>query len=94
MKELDDLLYHLVRENPRKSEMKKPLDSQDELVIHSLERALDEKRISDHQFRSNLKLMFLTGHENTQQLLNTLFWKLGTDQVSNLALSCDELNSP
>lgn len=81
MKEFDDLLYHLVRENPRKSERKKPLDARDEVVIHALERALDDGRITDHQFRSNLKLIALTGHETTQQLLNASIWKLGTDQV-------------
>lgn len=81
MKEFDDLLYHLVRENPLKSERKKPLDPRDEVFIHALERALDDGRISDEQFRANLKLIVLTGHENTQQLLITSIWKLGTDQV-------------
>lgn len=81
VKELDHLLYHLVRENPRKFERERSVDPRDELLIHRLEQALDEGRITDHQFRSNLKLLFLTGHENTQQLLHASFLKLGTDQV-------------
>lgn len=81
MKEFDDLLYHLVRENPRKSEREKPIDARDEVFIHALERALDDGRITDQQFRANLNLIALTGHENTQQLLNASIWKLGTDQV-------------
>lgn len=64
-KEFEDLLYHLVRENPRKSGRKKSLDARDEIFIHALERALEQGRITDHQFRSNLKLIVLTGHENT-----------------------------
>lgn len=81
MKEFDNLLYQLVRENPRKLERKKPLDARDEVFIHALERALDDGRISDRQFRANLNLIVLTGHENTQQLLIASIWKLGTDQV-------------
>lgn len=81
MKEFDNLLYHLVRENPRKFKRKKLLNAWDKVVIHALERALAHRRITDQQFRANLKLIVLTGHENTQQMLNAAFWKLGTDQV-------------
>jgi xanthocillin biosynthesis cytochrome P450 monooxygenase len=81
MKEFDDLLYELVRNRPRKLERKEPVPPEDELVIHMLERALEDGRISDKQFRSNLKIVFLTAHENTQQLLNSMFWQLGSDQV-------------
>ena len=82
MKEFEDLLYDLVRNRPRKLERKTPVEPQNELVVHMLERALEEGRISDKQFRANLKITFLTAHENTQQLLNSTFWQLGHDQVS------------
>ena len=81
MKEFDDLLYHLVLENTRKSERKKLSNARDDVFIHALEQVLDEGRITDQQFRANLESTALTGHENTQQLLNASLWKLGTDQV-------------
>ncbi|KAI9776222.1 MAG: hypothetical protein M1839_000543 [Geoglossum umbratile] len=80
MKEFEDLLYELVRNRPRKLERKEPVAPQDELVVHMLERALEDGRIDDEQFRANLKIVFLTAHENTQQLLNSMFWQLGSDQ--------------
>ena len=81
MKEFEDLLCHLVRNRPRKLSQKNPVKPQDELVVHMLERALEEGSISEEQFRANLKITFLTAHENTQQLLNSAFWQLGHDQV-------------
>ena len=81
MKEFEDLLYHQVRTNPRKFARKAPLQPQDELVVHMMERALENGTITDEQFRANIKIVFLTAHENTQQLLNSAFWKLGSDQV-------------
>ena len=86
MKEFEDLLYELVRERPRKLTRKSPVEPQDELVVHLLERALEEGRISDEQLRANLKIVFLTAHENTQQLLNSTFWQLGHDRVGGSGL--------
>lgn len=82
MKEFEDLLYDLVRNRPRKVLRKSPVKAQDELVVHLLERALEEGTLSEEQFRANLKITFLTSHENIQQLLNSAFWQLGHDQVS------------
>ena len=87
MKEFEDLLYHLIRNRPRKLERNEPVKPEDELVVHMLERALEEGRIDDTQFRANLKIVFLTAHENTQQLLNSTFWQLGSDQVSQIIFS-------
>lgn len=81
MKEFEDLLAHLVRNRPRRLMQKSPVKPQDELVVHMLEKALDEGTLSEEQFRANLKITFLTAHENTQQLLNSAFWQLGHDQV-------------
>lgn len=80
MKEFEDLLYDLVKHRPRKLERKEPIAPQDELVVHMLERALEDGRITDEQYRANLKIVFLTAHENTQQLLNSAFWQLGKFQ--------------
>ncbi|KAF9770121.1 hypothetical protein IL306_012373 [Fusarium sp. DS 682] len=41
---------------------------------------VDQGVINDTQFRSNLKIVFLTAHENVQQLLNSVFWELGNNQ--------------
>ena len=82
MKEFEDLLYDLVRNRPRKLSRKEPVKPEDELVVHMLERALDTGAINEEQFRANLKITFLTAHENTQQLLNSAFWQLGSNQVS------------
>ncbi|ERF73021.1 hypothetical protein EPUS_07115 [Endocarpon pusillum Z07020] len=81
MKEFEDLLYDLVRNRPRKLLRKEPVKPEDELVVHMMERALDEGIINEQQFRANLKIVFLTAHENTQQLLNSMFWQLGSDQT-------------
>ena len=81
MKEFEDLLCDLVRNRPRKLLEKSPLKPEDQLVIHLLETALEEGTISEKQFRANVKITFLTAHENTQQLLNSAFWQLGHDLV-------------
>ncbi|KAH8728388.1 cytochrome P450 [Phaeosphaeriaceae sp. PMI808] len=80
MKEFDDLLYDLVKNRPRKIERKEPIAPQDELVVHMMERALEDGRLTDEQYRANLKIVFLTAHENTQQLLNSAIWQFGKFQ--------------
>ena len=87
MKEFEDLLFNLVRNRPRKYSNKEPVDSKDELLIHMMERALEQGKIDETQFRANLKITFLTAHENTQQLLNSTFWHLGKYQVQNYPTS-------
>lgn len=81
MQEFEDLLFNLVRNRPKKLARKEPVAPQDELLVHMLERAFEEGRIDEQQFRDNLKITFLTAHENTQQLLNSTFWQLGVNQV-------------
>lgn len=86
MKEFEDLLYSLVKNRPRRFLNKEPVEPKDELLIHMMERALEQGKIDETQFRSNLKITFvtfLTAHEDTQQLLNSMFWRLGKDQVQN-----------
>jgi unspecific monooxygenase len=80
--EFENLLVELVQNRPRKvnPSSKKPGDQSGELVIHLLERALHDGVINETQFRSNLKIVFLTAHENVQQLLNSIFWELGRNQ--------------
>jgi xanthocillin biosynthesis cytochrome P450 monooxygenase len=50
-------------------------------VVDLLDSALEKGVINDEQFRANIKITFLTAHENAQQLLNLTFWELGKSQV-------------
>ena len=54
------------------------------MLINLLDDALDSGWIADRQYRNNLKIIFITGHENVQLLLSSLFWELGRNQVSPL----------
>lgn len=75
MQEFGDLLVDTVRKRP-------PTTSVDgEQVVDRLDRALKEGLIDEEQYRANLKVTFLTAHENAQQLLNSAFWELGNNQV-------------
>lgn len=71
MREFDDRLYaktmQMVRQTPKS-----------DLVSHMLADAYLTNKISEKQFRDNLKITFLTAHENAQQLVNSMFWQLGT----------------
>ena len=88
VREFEELLVQLVRTRPRKinpyskedEKGRRRGDQSGELVIHLLERALDDGAITEAQFRANLKIVFLTAHENVQQLLNSVFWELGVNQ--------------
>ncbi|KAJ5180915.1 Cytochrome monooxygenase xanG [Penicillium capsulatum] len=75
MQEFGDLLVETVRQRP-------PMTSVDgEQVVDRLDRALKEGLIDEEQYRANLKVTFLTAHENAQQLLNSTFWELGNNQA-------------
>ena len=83
MHEFEDLLVELVRNRPRKSKLDLAGEGAQsgDLVIHMMERALHDGILTETQFRANLKIVFLTAHENAQQLLNSTFWQLGTNQA-------------
>ena len=85
MQEFEDLLCDLVKNRPRNRSLEPP-DPEDLQLVHMLENALKEGKITDKQYRANLKITFLTAHENAQQLLNSVFWELGKSQVC-IALS-------
>ncbi|KAJ5389048.1 Cytochrome monooxygenase xanG [Penicillium cataractarum] len=78
MQEFGDLLCKTVRQRPHQ-ETKSPDGDQ---VVDYLDRALKEGRITEEQYRANIKVTFLTAHENAQQLLNSTFWVLGTNTSS------------
>lgn len=71
MREFGDLLVQTLDQRPHR-------DNPDgEQVVDYLDRALKEGRITEEQYRANIKVTFLTAHENAQQLLNSTFWVLG-----------------
>ena len=77
MQEFGDLLVETVRKRPPTQ-----YDSDNtEQVVDTLDRALKEGKITEEQYRNNLKVTFLTAHENAQQLLNSTLWELGNNQA-------------
>lgn len=58
----------------------------DEVVSHLLQTALEEGKISDRQFRSNLKIIFMVGHENIQFLLTSAILEMGRNTVWSLQI--------
>jgi len=77
MQEFGDLLCETVRNRvPATHE-----GNGTEQVVDLLDRALKEGKITEEQYRNNLKVTFLTAHENAQQLLNSAFWELGNNQA-------------
>lgn len=45
-------------------------------MIYALNKAHDEGRISEYHYRSNMKILFVAGHENAQQAFISLVWEL------------------
>ena len=86
MQEFSDLLVETVR-NRNKDAM--GIDG--EQVVDRLDRALKEGLINEEQYRDNLKVTFLTAHENAQQLLNSAFWELGNNQAVQRKLRAEVL---
>ncbi|KAJ5464442.1 Cytochrome monooxygenase xanG [Penicillium daleae] len=80
MQEFGDLLCSTVRQRSanHSTNTKTPNPDGDQVVDY-LDRALQENRITEEQYRANIKVTFLTAHENAQQLLNSTFWVLGTN---------------
>lgn len=85
VKRFENLLYEVIRDRPRTGSEKKHHSDNDQ-VIHMLEQALKEGKITEKQYRDNLKITFIVAHENTQLLLNSMFYQIGIDQVSHLGL--------
>ncbi|KAJ6070839.1 hypothetical protein N7467_012158 [Penicillium canescens] len=74
MHEFDNRLYAMVMDMLEHRSQK---SKSEEMVSHMLGVAYKTSRITEKQFRNNLKITFLTAHENTQQLVNSMFWQLG-----------------
>ena len=79
--EFENLLCKLVKNRPREKQGA-PNCVQNDRLIDALEKSRASGEINETQYRSNLKITFLAGHENVQQLLNSTFWALGKDTVS------------
>ncbi|CAG7927718.1 unnamed protein product [Penicillium olsonii] len=71
MREFDDRLYTATMEMIRRT-------SKSDKLSHMLVDAYLTNKITEKQLRDNLKITFLTAHENAQQLVNSMFWQLGT----------------
>lgn len=64
-----------------------------EQVVDLLDRALKENKITLEQYRANLKVTFLTAHENAQQLLNSTIYVLGTNKTIQSILRSEILST-
>ncbi|KAK2806017.1 hypothetical protein FQN50_006032 [Emmonsiellopsis sp. PD_5] len=90
--EFDDLLYDIVRNRPRA----KPNSSdnpQERQVIDDLEDALINGKITEFQFRANVRIIFFAGHEDVQQLLDSAFYQLGVNTDKQDLLRQEVLNT-
>lgn len=85
VKRFESLLCELIRDRPQSSSGKKHKSDNDQ-VVHLLEQALKEGKITEKSYRDNLKITFIVAHENTQLLLNSMFYQIGVNQVSYLRL--------
>lgn len=81
MSEFETRLVSAVRE--RLTTQREKGGTANDMVSHMLAEAHRAGRISEKQFRDNLKITFLTAHENAQQLINSTFWELGMNKVSS-----------
>ena len=91
LQELEDILFDIATKHPRILDEKNPVDIENETVAHRLTLAYKQGQLTEQQYRGNLKIIYLTGHENPEQLLTSLVWKLGTDQVSSLAVEAHDI---
>jgi unspecific monooxygenase len=63
------------------SDREKGVKPAEEMVVHMLVDAYRDGRLTEKQFKDNLKIVFLTAHENAQQLVNSMFWEIGKNTV-------------
>lgn len=83
MKEYENLLYEVVQ-RPRPEATAGDSKTQHERqVIDDLQDALACGKITETQFRANVKIVFVAGHEDVQHLLNSTFYEIGTNTVSS-----------
>lgn len=87
MQEFGDLLVKTVKKRPSQQFN----DNNTEQVVDLLDQALQEGKITKEQYSNNLKVTFLTAHENAQQLLNSAFWELGTNKAAQEKLRAEIL---
>ncbi|KAJ5224980.1 Cytochrome monooxygenase xanG, partial [Penicillium chermesinum] len=87
MQEFGDLLVDTVTKRPAAQ-----FDANNtEQVVDLLDQAFKEGKITEAQYRNNLKVTFLTAHENAQQLLNSAFWELGNNKAAQEKLRAEIL---
>ncbi|PGH30762.1 hypothetical protein GX50_06482 [[Emmonsia] crescens] len=79
VKEYENLLYEVVQ-RPRPEATAGDSKTQHERqVIDDLQDALACGKITETQFRANVKIVFVAGHEDVQHLLNSTFYEIGTN---------------
>ncbi|OJD16309.1 hypothetical protein AJ78_03521 [Emergomyces pasteurianus Ep9510] len=93
VKEYEDLLYEVVQ-RPRPpvtvGDSKTPYERQ---VIDDLQDALACGDITETQFRANVKIVFVAGHEDVEHLLSSAFYVMGTKTDVQGKLRSEVLNT-
>ncbi|EEH46135.2 uncharacterized protein PADG_02285 [Paracoccidioides brasiliensis Pb18] len=77
VKEYEDLLYEIVQNLKPEATLNDLKPHDDVQVIDTLRGALACGKITETQFRANLKIVFVAGHEDVQHLLNSTLYALG-----------------
>ncbi|KAH0551094.1 hypothetical protein GP486_007558 [Trichoglossum hirsutum] len=88
VQEFEELLFDLTRGRPKSKR-----STEDHQLIDLMERALKEGKWSERNFRDNLKIIFIAGHENPQQIMNSALWALGKHQDVQCRLRAEVLGS-
>ncbi|KAL2363896.1 hypothetical protein RJZ56_003182 [Blastomyces dermatitidis] len=93
VKEYEDLLYEVVR-NPRPRTVSRDSSASGERqVIDDLREALVCGKITETQFRANMKIVFVAGHEDVQHLLDSALYEMGTKTAVQEKLRLEVLNT-
>ncbi|EGC48831.1 conserved hypothetical protein [Histoplasma capsulatum var. duboisii H88] len=93
VKEYEDLLYEIVRVPRPREAPEDPMNQYERQVIDDLRDALDCGKITEVQFRANVKIIFVAGHEDVQHLLNSAFYEMGVKTDIQQKLRLEVLNT-
>lgn len=74
VKKFETRLLHLVCKDTKPATA-----TNEDKMIYALNKARNEGQISEYHYRSNMKILFVAGHENVQQAFISLLWELAVN---------------
>ncbi|THC94871.1 hypothetical protein EYZ11_005633 [Aspergillus tanneri] len=75
--DFEDTLLNAVENHQIPCKDSSASSSRPDKLIHRLQQAHRTGQISDLLYRSNLKILFIAGHENVKSVLTSAMWELG-----------------